>query len=93
MAGHEAKTVLEMEWAGKDNGELIALTTGLFDVFLTVDRNLAFQQRTKNLALRIVVLSATSKRLEDLRPLMPRVADAARLTPSRQLCILRYDGP
>ena len=82
-----------MDWAGKDNGELIALTTGLFDVFLTVDRNLAFQQRTKNLALRIVVLSATSNRLEDLRPLMPRVVDAARLTPSRQLCILRCDGP
>ena len=44
LTGHTARTVPEMGWAGKENGELLALATGQFDVFLTVDRNLSFQQ-------------------------------------------------
>lgn len=44
LAGHEAKTVPEMGWASKRNGELLALAVGLFDAFVTADRNLSHQQ-------------------------------------------------
>ena len=40
LAGHEARTVPEMGWASKENGDLLELAAGHFDVFLTVDRNL-----------------------------------------------------
>ena len=43
MVGHHARTVPEMGWASKTNGELLALAEAGFDVFLTVDRNLSFQ--------------------------------------------------
>ena len=44
LAGHEVKTVPECGWAGCKNGHLLGLAQTQFDVFLTVDRNLSFQQ-------------------------------------------------
>jgi predicted nuclease of predicted toxin-antitoxin system len=44
LVGHHARTVPEMGWASKKNGELLALAEADFDVFLTVDRNLSSQQ-------------------------------------------------
>jgi predicted nuclease of predicted toxin-antitoxin system len=38
IVGHDARTVPEMGWATKRNGELLALAATEFDVFLTVDR-------------------------------------------------------
>ncbi len=40
LPGHEVRTVPEMGWAGKKNGELLRLMSGQFDVFVTIDRNL-----------------------------------------------------
>jgi hypothetical protein len=40
LAAYEARTVPEMGWAGVKNGKLLRLAEGLFDVFLTADRNL-----------------------------------------------------
>jgi hypothetical protein len=45
LVGHEARTAPEMGWAGKRNGELLALAVGHFEIFLTADRNLFYQQR------------------------------------------------
>jgi hypothetical protein len=44
LPGHEVKTVAEAGWAGVKNGELLELAARQFDVFLTVDRNLEYQQ-------------------------------------------------
>jgi hypothetical protein len=43
IIGHEVTTVGQMSWASLKNGELLARAAGAFDVFVTVDRNLAFQ--------------------------------------------------
>jgi len=69
LAGHEVKTVPQMGWAGKKNGELIRLAQGRFDAFVTVDRNLSSQQNLPAPGLAVVVLIAPSNRLMDLRPL------------------------
>ncbi len=69
--GHEAKTARDMGWIGIQNGALLALAAAQFDVFLTVDRNLAFQQNVMKLPLRVLVLCAPSNRLADLVLLMP----------------------
>ena len=44
FVGHDVKTAPEMGWASKKNGELLALAAVDFDVFLTTDRNLSYQQ-------------------------------------------------
>jgi hypothetical protein len=75
LAGHEARTAPEMGWASKRNGELLALAVGQFDVFLTADRNLSYQQDLSLFDIAVVVLVARSNRLDDLRPLVPRVLE------------------
>ena len=76
LPGHEVTTVAETGWSGAKNGELLRLAAQRFDVLLTVDRNLAFQQRIDKLALAVVILRARSNRLADLRPLVPALLRA-----------------
>jgi hypothetical protein len=64
-----------MGWASKRNGELLTLAVGQFDVFLTADRNLSYQQDLSSFDIAVVVLVARSNRLDDLRPVMPRVLE------------------
>ena len=75
LVGHEARTVPEMGWAGKKNGDLLALAETEFDVFLTVDRNLSFQQSIANLNIAVVVMVAKGNKLAHLQPLVPKVLE------------------
>lgn len=75
LVGHAVKTAPEMEWASTKNGELLALAAGEFDIFLTSDRNLAHQQNLSAFDIAVIVLVAATNRIDDLRPLMPRVLD------------------
>jgi len=70
---HEIKTVPQMGWAGVKNGQLLALAEAEFDVFITVDRNLSFQQNLPQFDIAVIVLQAPSNRLADLKPLVPEV--------------------
>ena len=71
--GHSVLTVQEAGWAGRTNGELLSLIAGHYEVFVTVDRNLMFQQRIDDLAFGVVVLHARSNRLSDLEPLVSQL--------------------
>ena len=71
LIGHEVKTARQMGWTTIKNGELLALAAHTFDAFVTVDRNLAFQQNPATLALMVIVLHARTNRLADLRQLVP----------------------
>ena len=70
---HEIKTVPQMGWAGVKNGQLLALAEAEFDVFITVDRNLSFQQNLPQFDIAVIVLQAPSNPLADLKPLVPEV--------------------
>jgi hypothetical protein len=77
LAGHDVHTVPEMGWSGKRNGELLQLMTGSgFELFLSVDQSLQYQQNLKGLGVAVVVLVAASNRLADLLPLMPKLHGA-----------------
>jgi hypothetical protein len=65
-----------MGWAGRRNSELLTLATPLFDVLLTVDRNLSTQQNLSAFAIAVVVLRSPSNRLRDLSTLVPRLLAA-----------------
>lgn len=71
IVGHEVSTARQMGWTTIKNGELLRLAAEQFDVFVTVDRNLAFQQRIVDLPIDVIVLRAKSNRLTDLKPLVP----------------------
>ena len=71
IAGHEVKTARDMGWATIKNGELLALAAKEFAVFVTVDRNLSFQQNLPAFDIAVVVLRASSNRLADLQALVP----------------------
>lgn len=73
LSAHDVRTVPEMGWASRRNGELLALAETQFDVFLTVDRNLSFQQDVGRLKIAVVVLVAKSNKHSDLRPLIPEI--------------------
>lgn len=76
IPGHELSTVPQAGWASVKNGDLLALAAERFDVFVTVDRNLSFQQRLPRFSIAVIVLRAPSNRLVDLRPLAPKLLDA-----------------
>jgi hypothetical protein len=64
-----------MGWSGVKNGPLLRLAAQEFDVFLTVDQGVEYQQNLVGLDLAIIVMVATSNDIDDLRPLMPRVRE------------------
>ena len=71
LVGHEVKTAQQMGWAAIENGALLQLAAQHFDTFLTVDRNLSFQQNVTRFSIAVIVLRAKTNRLADLRPLVP----------------------
>lgn len=77
LIGHDVHTVQKEGWAGLKNGELLrrAALTG-FQVFVTSDQNLAFQQNLARSPIAVIVLVAASNAMEDLMPLVPRIIAA-----------------
>jgi len=75
LVGHDVKTAPEMGWASTRNGELLTLAGEQFDVFVTADRNLSYQQDVSSFDIAVLVLIPRSNRLDDLRPLMPKVLE------------------
>ena len=71
ITGHDVKTVKQMGWKSKQNGELLTLAASHFEAFVTTDRNLSFQQNLPRFDIAVVVLTARTNRLSDLRPIIP----------------------
>jgi len=62
-----------MGWASLKNGQLLSRAVGQFDIFVTIDSNLSYQQDIKRLKIGIVVIHARSNKLQDIRPLVPEI--------------------
>lgn len=75
----------EHGWASKSNGELLRLASEEFDVFVTADQNLEYQQNVSKYEIGVLVLVAPSNRLEDLAPLIPVLLDSLAQITSGQL--------
>lgn len=74
----EVQTVHDRGWSGIKNGKLLTLAQGEFDVFVTVDRNLTFQQNIPKFSLAVILVHSVSNRLSDLIPLVPDIQSAIR---------------
>jgi hypothetical protein len=74
LADYEIRTVVEMGWSGKKNGELLRLMNQEgFTILLTTDQNLRYQQNLEQAGVAVIVLVALSNRLPDLVPLISDV--------------------
>ena len=73
IVGHVVTTVPQRGWDGMKDGPLLQLAALEFDVFITVDSNVPFQQNLAKFDLRIVILKAPSNRLADLKLLVPEL--------------------
>lgn len=76
LTGHEVLTVTERGWSGVKNGALLSLAEAEFEVFLTVDQNLKFQQNLEAFDIGVILLAARNNRLKTLLPCMPDVRGA-----------------
>jgi len=76
IVGHDVKTARQMGWLAIKNGELLALAAEAFDVFVTVDRNLSFQQNLAAWPIAVIILQGRTNWLADLVPLVPGLLGA-----------------
>ena len=76
LPSHQVSTVPQEGWSGVKNGKLLALAAARFDAFITVDKNLPYQQSTSTLPVSVFVLDAVSNELPYLLPLVPELEAA-----------------
>lgn len=93
LSGHDVRSVRQMGWDETKNGALLALAAAEFDVFVTVDKNLSFQQDVASLPIAVVVLHTRTTRLKDLQTLLPALRELLPALKRGQLCVLSESGP
>ena len=74
LPGHEATTVRARRWLGLRNGVLLwAAVDAGFEVFITNDASIEFQQNVKRIGIGVIAIVGFRNRIEDLRPVIPRI--------------------
>lgn len=73
LSEHDCASVHQMNWEGFSNGLLLLKAEQEFDVLITGDTNLTFQQNVTTFNIAVVVLEAGSTRLSDTIKLIPAV--------------------
>jgi predicted nuclease of predicted toxin-antitoxin system len=71
LPGHQVLTAREAGLTGKKDGDLLTAASGRFDVFITMDRSLEWQQRVNAFDIRVIIIRARSNSLLSIRPLIP----------------------
>src|SRR3982751_5673263 len=87
---HEAKTVKQLGWEKADDGSLLARAAAEFDVFLTVDTKLPYQQNIAALDIAVVVLRGRTTRLADLRELLDQRQEVLSTAPRGEFTIVSW---
>ena len=77
-SGHECQTVREAGFGAKKNGELLTLAEHRWDVLVTSDRNIKYQQNMTGRSVAVLILCAKTNRMKDLLPLMTACVEALR---------------
>jgi predicted nuclease of predicted toxin-antitoxin system len=72
LSDHEVSTVRELGWSGIQNGKLMTLCVEhQFDIILTIDKNLQYQQDLERYPLTIVILNSFTSKIEELVEFLP----------------------
>jgi hypothetical protein len=73
LVGHDVVSVRDAGWSGVKNGKLLALAAGVFDAFVTADRNLEHQQNLATLPIAVIVLRVRTTRIQAIQPIVPEL--------------------
>ncbi|MEI6233214.1 MAG: DUF5615 family PIN-like protein [Planctomycetota bacterium] len=73
LPGHDVLTVQEIGWGSIKNGALLKKADPVFDVLITVDKNIQYQQNFTGFKISVVTLLSKSSKLEFLIPLVPEL--------------------
>lgn len=90
LPGHDVQTVPRLGWSGVKNGDLLRRVSGSFDVLVTGDQSLEFQQNFEGITVGLVVVAARDNRVETFVGLAPRIAQAIQNVKPGQ--VLRVGG-
>jgi predicted nuclease of predicted toxin-antitoxin system len=86
MPMHEVFTVSYLGWSALENGALLAqAATSAFEVFITKDQGIEYEQNMANLPLAVMVIRAKTNKMEDIRPLVPNLLSALAVIRPRTL--------
>ena len=85
LTGHSTITVQRKGWTSIKNGKLLMLAAGEFDVLLTADKGMEYQQNLAALPVSILIVLARSNRIEDLAAAVPIILSALVDLPPRTL--------
>ena len=91
LVGHDATTVRAQRWLGLRNGVLLrAAFDANFEVFVTNDASIEFQQNIKRIGIGVIAIVGFRNRMQELRPLLPRILHAlSTITPGELVIISR----
>lgn len=89
FAGHQTFTVDDVGLKGFKNGALLLAAAGQFDVLITVDRKMPFQQNLVTLQLAVVVLIAKPNRYPELQLLVPKTLEALKTIKSGDIVTIQ----
>nr|VFJ60567.1 MAG: hypothetical protein BECKFW1821A_GA0114235_11045 [Candidatus Kentron sp. FW] len=76
IIGYDVQTTRKAGWSGFKNGELLRQAQADFDVLITTDRHLAYQQNLAKFDIAVIVVMARSNDILDLLPFVPEILDA-----------------
>ena len=82
LVGHDVKTISRMRWCGISNGALLSKIENVFDVFMTVDKGIKYQQKTTKYNVAIIILKSRDNTLEGLQPLVPLILETLKTVES-----------
>lgn len=93
LSDHDAMTVKQLGWQTVDDGSLLKLAATEFDVFVTVDKDLPYQQNIRDLKIGVVILRARTTRLADLRALLEPLRKAIRSVKRGEMKVVNWRDP
>ena len=88
LVGHHVDSVHQRGWSNLDNGMLLTVCQAEYDVFVTLDQSLRYQQNLQARPIAVVLLQARSNRLQDLAPLAPATLAALPTAPAGQVTLV-----
>ncbi len=94
LVEHDVSTVQRQGWAGLTNGTLLDAVDSFFDVFITMDRGMRYQQRLVGRSFGVIELRAPSNDIDDIIPLTPQILNALNtIQPGEVVSIGATEGP
>ena len=92
ILGHKVATAAELGWGDLSNGVLLARAAERFDVFITVDKNLRYQQNLAKLPIAVVEIDSVTSRIDELLKFVPHLAAALAVTDRFRFVGIKVDG-